>query len=304
MFYWIASIFIVSCLVALIVIVARKFPQLTLIDTRTLPKERETKKKKEIIHDRVGRLMAGAWKRFAERARPVLQAIRMAFRRQYWKVLQLDRKYQGQKPEVAPAPLPVGERRVLVAKMLEEALTLVKDGQQPEAEKKYIEIIKIDGKNTEAYRGLGDLYLDAKNHAQARETFEFLVKMSVRDCCAANKAQSPAAKGQPEACAAAPAVQAEIAKNYVSLSLACKALGDLAAARLALESAVAHEPANPKHLDLLIEACILEGDKQRALEVFEKFKLVNPENQKLGALYERILALPAGAGLKSPKPGK
>jgi tetratricopeptide (TPR) repeat protein len=182
-----------------------------------------------------------------------------------------------------------------VDRLQDEAIELVKEGKGDDAEKKYVEIIKIDPRNLAAYRGLGDLYLDAKNYLQAKETFEFLVKMSVKECCVANKGRAGRSwdHEEVESCPASPAVQAEIAKNYLSLSNACRLAGDLTGERLSLESALAHEPANPKHLDLLIEACILEGDKERALAVFGKLKEVNPENQKLGILYEKIMALPA-----------
>jgi tetratricopeptide (TPR) repeat protein len=293
MFYTAAFIFIGVCIAAMLSIVVRKFPQLTLINTSVLPKERETRKKKEIIHDRVGRLAAEGWKNFLARVRPVLKGTQTWFRRQYTKVLVLDYKYQAAKPE--KRELPASDLRAIVDRLEDEASDLVKAGKAPEAEKKYVEIIRIDPKNLTAYRGLGELYLEAKNYAQAKETFEFLVKMSVKECCVAHKGRAsrrPEAD-EPGTCPASPAVQAEIAKNYFSLSNACRLAGDLTGARLALESALSHEPANPKHLDLLIETCILEGDKERALAVFGKLKEVNPENQKLGALYERVMSLPA-----------
>lgn len=305
MFYKVAIVLIVVCLALIVVIVVRKFPQLTLIDAEALPKERETQKKKEIIHDRVGRLAAERWKTFVAKVSPVLAWLRAAFRRQYAKVLMLDRKYQAKKP--AEKPLSTADIRDMADRMLDEAAGLVKEGRFDEAEKKYVEIIRLDARNLEAYRGLGDLYLDAKNYAQAKETYAFLVKMSVKQCCVAHKGragQEIDGVKEPAQCPASPAVQSEIAKNYFSLSAACRALGDLPGARLALESAVAHEPANPKHLDLLIDTCILEGDKDRALEVFEQLKSVNPENQKLGHLFEKIAAMPAKAGLNNSKKGK
>jgi len=304
MFYKVAIIFIGACFVAMLAIVIRKFPQLTLIDTAALPKERETRKKKEIIHERVGRMAAENWRGFAAKVGPVLKKIQAWFRRQYTKVLVLDYKYQTAKPE--DKPLPISDLRAIVDRLQDEAAELVKEGKGSEAEKKYVEIIKIDPKNLGAYRGLGELYLDAKNYLQAKETFEFLVKMSVKECCVAHKGRAGRFPDAEEggSCPASPAVQAEIAKNYLSLSNACRLAGDPTGARLALESALGHEPANPKHLDLLIEACILEGDKERALAVFGKLKEVNPENQKLGILYEKIMALPAGGALKSSRPGK
>lgn len=303
MFYVVALVFIAVCLAAIAGIIVRKFPQLTLIDAEALPKERETRKKKDIIHERVGRITAEWWKNFAARVGPWIWRLRQAFRRAYSRILRLDHYFQGKKPAAAPAPVPLAEARESVERMLREAAAAFKDGRIDQAEKGYVEIIKADPKNAEAYRGLGDLYLETKNHAQARETFAFLVKMTVRSCCLAHKGRACSETDIRDLtpCPAAPAIQGDIAKNYYSLAVACRAAGDLAGARAALEGAVAHEAANPKHLDLLIDTCILEGDKDRALEAYGKLKEVNPENQKLGALFEKISAMPAKAGLNNSK---
>ncbi len=303
-FYVVALVFIALCVAAIAAIVIRKFPQLTLIDVEALPKERETRKKKDIIHERVGRLVAEWWKNFAARVSPGIWALRRAFRRAYTKVLNLDYNFQGKPP--AAAPVPLADARASVERMLEEARAAAKEGRTEQAEKRFVEIIKLDQKNTEAYRGLGDLYLETKHYAQAQETYAFLVKMAVRNCCLAHKGRACSEKDVKNLtpCPASPVVQGEIAKNYYGLAAACRAAGDLPGARLALEGAVAHEPTNPKHLDLLIETCILEGDKERALEVFEKLKQANPENQKLGALLEKISAMPAKAGLNNSRNGK
>lgn len=304
MFYILALAFIAVCLAAIIGIIIRKFPQLTLIDAEALPKERETRKKKDIIHERAGRLAAEWWKSFAARVSPWIWRARRAFRRAYTKILNLDYHFQSKPP--VPAPLPLSEVRESVARMLREAASDLKDGRSDQAEKKYIEIIKLDPKNAEAYRGLGDLYLEAKNYSQAKETFAYLVRMTVRSCCLAHKGRACSEFEIKELtpCPASPAIQGDIAKNYYSLAVACRAAGDLAGARQALEGSVAHEAANPKHLDLLIETCILEGDKDRALEAYERLKEANPENQKLGTLFEKISAMPAKAGLNNSKNGK
>lgn len=303
-FYVVALGFIAVCVAAIAVIVVRKFPQLTLIDAEALPQERETKKKKDIIHERVGRLTADWWKNFAARVSPLIWRLRRAFRRAYTKILNLDHHFQGKKP--AAQPVTLTDSRASIEQMLREAEAAAKDGTPDQAEKKYIEIIKSDPKKIEAYRGLGDLYMEMKNYAQARETYAFLVKTSVRNCCLAHKGR---ACGEFDLknlmpCPATPAIQGELARNYYSLAVACRSLGDLAGARQALEGAVAHESANPKHLDLLIETCILEGDKERAQAVYDLLKAANPDNQKLGSLSEKISAMPAKSGLNNSQNGK
>ncbi|MEY4744907.1 MAG: hypothetical protein RL272_852, partial [Candidatus Parcubacteria bacterium] len=93
-------------------------------------------------------------------------------------------------------------------------------------------------------------------------------------------------------CQASASAHADIAAGCFDLGLAAQAAGDARDARSAFERAVAFEPANPRHLDLLLDACILEGDKSRASEVFARLKSANPENNKLDSLAERIAAMP------------
>ncbi len=298
LFYAVIFGVIIVCLGAMLAIASRKFPQLTLIDTAALPKEKETQKKKQIMDERVRR-MAGEWRAALVKAfTAFFERLQQGFRRQYRKLLSLEKKYAPQPP--APA-VSAEEMKAKAVRALEEASALAGEGKFEEAERKYVEAVKLDRTNVGAYRGLGDLYMSQKDYVHAKETYAYLVKASVRACCAGRRKKTAPAGQIGLACDAPPADLAEIAKNYLSLALACRALGDGAGAKLALENAVAHEPANPKHLDLLIEACILEGDKERAFEVFRKLKEVNPDNQKLGALYERISAIPAGSVLKSEK---
>jgi tetratricopeptide (TPR) repeat protein len=277
---------------AIIVIVARKFPQLTLIDTSALPKERDAMKKKAIIKDRVDRKL-GVWGRglLDLLARPI-EAVRNAFRRQYRRVLALDRQLRHR-------PLDPAAARQMVRELLDQAVALMSDGKLPEAEKKYVEIISLDRKNVLAYRGLGVLYLGNRQYAQAKETLGFLVKLVVKNGCAyAKAAQSGAPDRQrvPEAadkrCVESPAEHAEMAKDNVNLGLTLKAMGEHRPARMAFEGAVLFEPSNPKYLDLLLEACILEGAKERAWEIFDRLREVNPENQKLDSLRERVEQIP------------
>lgn len=269
MFYWLAAAIVAAALIGLGAIIARKFPQLALIDVAALPKEKETKKKKEIMHDRVGRLTADWARGVVAAVRPVFAAIRRWFRRVYVNMLHLQRQYAEEKA----GPLLPADLRSKIAALLEEAEILARDGQDGLAEKKYIEIIRLDSRHVAAYRGLGQLYLDVKNYAQAKDTYVFLVRMSVREA------------------GREPAAQAEIAKYFLNLSLACRALGDLKGAREALERAVFHAPSNPKHLDLLLDTCILIGDQRRAREIFEQLRTANPENQKLVEFHDRLAAM-------------
>ena len=103
------------------------------------------------------------------------------------------------------------------------------------------------------------------------------------------------AREHAEDCPESAEVHAEAAKNYAKYGETFEVKDDIAGARLAYEQAVRYEASNPRYLDLLVEACILEGDQERALDVLRTLEEVNSENQKLESLQERIKEMQASA---------
>ena len=59
---------------------------------------------------------------------------------------------------------------------IEEARSLARDLKYGDAERKYLEVLGLDKRNVEAYKGLAALYLKQKMLPQAKETFEFLLR--------------------------------------------------------------------------------------------------------------------------------
>ena len=278
-------------LVGIVVIASRKFPQLTLIDTESLPQERDRKRKKEIVAQRVHRMAHAKWKRTAEAFAVPLVSVRDSFRRQFKKLQTLDRQFRNERL------LKKGDSRAaIVEKLVGQAEKLREKGKYGEAEKKYIEALSVDERSREAYIGLGELCMLRKRYHRARETFAFLARMSVKAACGQTVADM---KGVPmprheafaESCKASSSDHAEVAERYLELSTACQADGDTVAARMAIKTAVMFEPSTPRYLDLLVEACILEGDQERAYEALAELREANPENAKVEVYGERIAAL-------------
>lgn len=255
-------------LLGLAVIAIRKFPQISLIDTGSIPQEREAKQKHEIVKRRVERMLAEGWQARAAKVTPIFGALQAWFRRQYGKIQALEQQMEKGMPVL------VMDQPTHVQALFNEIESLVGAGKHAEAEKKYIEIISIDRRNLAAYRGLGEAYMAMKQFELARETFAFLAK-----AYRAEAGEDATAK-------------AEAAKMHYASALACKGLEDMVCVRQAMGSAAELEPSNPKYLDLLLEACILTGDKVKAKEVFNAFRTANPENQKLETLYQTIVDMP------------
>ncbi|MBN1585428.1 hypothetical protein JW899_03615 [Candidatus Uhrbacteria bacterium] len=273
-------------------IVLGKFPQLSLIDTESLPQEREAKRKKEIIRNRVGRRLGVRLAWLERKVSPVVEFSVRRFRQAHEKVARTDRRFWGK----AVALIHPEERRTNAGTIVVEARKMAEAGKTAEAERKFIEAIAMDERYLDAYRGLGDLYMESRNYAQARETYEYLAKVSLRKCCSSRP------QGGPPAHEASVSGQAAIAQDYLNLADACRSLGDIAGWRRALETVVEHEPSNPKHLDLLLEAHIAEGNRDRASHTLRLLEDVNPDNQKLPKLKKQVAEMGVGVGVTENKP--
>jgi len=287
---WFYIVFIsiaVISLIGIMVIIGRKFPQLTLIDTESLPKEQNLARKREIMDQRVRRAAKGWSARILAALATPAVFVRDAFRRQVKRLLTLDRQFRNEKV------LPPEKKEGRIEKLRAEAAKLIEDDKLGEAEQKLIEAVALDEFNEDVYRELGELYVEMKRWDRARDTHAFLVKLLIKQHCGQSVSDS---KGVPvprfesfaETCPADKADHADIAKQYELFAEACRANEDFASARAGFEHAVAFEPANPRHLDSLVEACIMDGDKERAISSLERLRAVNPENQKLDALQQRI----------------
>jgi tetratricopeptide (TPR) repeat protein len=277
------------CLIRIAVVVLPKFPQLALIDTGIIPAEREARKKKEIMHGRTHRILAGAVGSTGKALLPLWVQIRDAFRVKYRDLLNVQRQFKREK-ELTPA-----ETRERIVSALADAAKLSEVGKNDEAEKKYMEALGYDPRRVEAYRGLADIYMDDRRYDRAKETLQYLIKALIREnrCIhgAGRRSFATAAEENPNACPASPAAHAEIAARSVALATAFTELRDAEGNMGAYELAVNMEPTNPRYLDLLLEACILGGDKRRAEEVLAAFRESNPGNAKLAEFDERVAGM-------------
>jgi len=283
------AIVVIVCLAGIGSIVARKFPQLTLIDTEALPLERDAKRKKEIIRRRVDYMTGSFGRKLAGFLIRQFEHVQERFRAAYRRLLILERQYRMDKPST-----PEGLASKIV-QLFEQANAARQVSDFGSAEKRYIEVLSIDRRNHEAYWGLGELYLEAKRYEESKETFAYLVRMIRKESRCAHL-ETGAVTEKP--CEASPTAHSDIATGWFNAGLAAEAGGDIVFARQAFERAVVFGPANPRHLDLLLDACILEGDKSRAAEVFAQLQATNPDNAKLEAFAQRIAELPDPARKK------
>ena len=236
----------------------RHFSQLRVLNIETSAKERNRKMKEELI-----------LRRFANRGgKPVVilgnlmkagaTQLRRAGRRAVHKLRDLESQYQTVEKQVKGVKL----TRDQLQKMVEAANTLVRQEKYSQAEKKFIEIISLNPRYSEAYEYLGRLYTRRKEYEQALQSLSFAKKIDPEN----------------------PSIMASLGELYESNGQFQKALEQF-------EEAVEMRPGNPKYIDGMLEAALSAKNLTAAERALELLKEANPENQKIGSFEERIQAL-------------
>lgn len=245
-----------AALAGIAFIIGRHLSDLAIIQVETITKEREADVRGEILVRR----LREKWKLLSGNARtklgPLFRMGKQWFHELHARAKELESRHRH---DVAPQKSPAES----VTEFLTKATTAAARGDTREAEAAFIEVVGIDPRNAEAYRGLGALYSEARDYAHARETYEFLAKI----------------------------VPAET-DVLLRLQEITALQGDAAAAFEYIRRAVELEPQNPKILDILLEMSILVGDSSEARAAWERLRESNPENQKLAELKERIDKMP------------
>lgn len=297
MFNLIPFILILLSLGVMIVVVIKKFPQLSLLDVDSIP-EVKIEKQKEVYLRRRAEEKA---KKTAETTQKIItpliklwKNLQLSFRRYVGKIKNNVLAHEQKKKEASYET--VEEKQLDVKSLIGEAERLVEEENFEKAEIKFIEAIRLDAKNEEAYLGLGSLYLKQDQYNEAEEILQFLYKINPEN----NKCLSKLAELYEEKGDKARAVEfyeksllVDDSQSKLFIKIADLFL-DLDEKEGALESvrqAVKAEPENPRYLDKMVEISVLCSNKKLAEEAYQKLRMVNPDNQKLPDFKVRIDAL-------------
>lgn len=315
MFYsFFPIILIFISLAVIVIVVARKFPQMTGLDIEKLPEVKQAKIKEEIQFQKFLRHLSGlgvklkSWSRY------------LGFFIKWWlwtqgrfrvAVHNLQEKYKksviAEFKRAVKEPAAIKSKKGLVKKksaaptpMASSADDLLKRGEKaresgdlPTAERLFIEMIKTNPREAEAYRGLGKTYLAMKKLKEAKETFEFLAKLKPDEDRVYNYL-GMAAEAQGKKAEAiryfeeAVRLNDKLAVRFYDLGRMYASVKRPAAALRNFARATEIEPNNPKYLDQLLEMSIITGDVDLGQEVYDRLRLTNPENQKLPEFKQRI----------------
>lgn len=166
----------------------------------------------------------------------------------------------------------------------EAAELAVKPEQVHTPEESYLEAIKRNPSDLQAYEALGRLYLQNKNYPEAAETFEYLTRLDPSHdtyfsnlglCYYSMKDYAKAAIAYEKAVS----VNGKVPTRWVNLALCFDALDQPNKAIKALLQALKLDRVNVGFLSLLADAYIKIENSVRAEEILEQILAVEPTNK-------------------------
>ena len=291
MIYIISLTIAASALIFMGVILLRHWKEIRLLNPDTIKEERERQKLDELLLQRFQRMGKDRFVPVKTIVQRGLLAGKKAYHAAYLRLVQLEKYYKQAKAPFATMIAPSTKDRIKL--LLDDARSLARDLKWADAERRYLEVLGIDQRNLDAYKGLGTIYLKQKLYPQATETFEFLVKTKKADDASyaalgeiaesegnwvkAEEMRKKAVELRPRL----PNRHAELADLYISTKEYAKAW---AHAKRSSEL----DPKSAKYLELSLEAAILLGDRNEAKRRYDKLRLLSEDRPKLQALKEKI----------------
>ncbi len=246
----------------MIIMIIRKFPVLATIDLSRMSREHHARVKTLLTEERLRRKMASANQRFSGWFQPLWQVFAKVFSSLYQQLVKWEKYYREKSESGKSGSATLSQNKNTVIDLLGKSAGLVEEGNYMEAEKKYIDVISIDPRNFEAYKGLGEVYLQQQDYVHARASLSHALKIKPDE----------------------PEVHADVAEAF-------RELGRVNLALKSIEKAIELGGNNPKYLDVQTDLAILAGDKYLAEKTLGILREVNPENQKINEFEERVLQM-------------
>lgn len=249
----------------ILAIVIKKLPALAILDVNNMLGAKEAKFKNQIIQNRLERdlnrvsgLFARAWLKVNKRINGLINK------------LQSNLKQRKQNYRInTPISMPKKEKRIKDLFLSVE--DLMKKESWDRAEEKLIEIIGLDEKNLLAFFKLGALYESLKKWIEAKQTYHHALKLARQH-------------GDEKD------IMGDLSQQQIHFALALleKENDNIDEALEHIKEALDLEPNNPRYLDLILDLSIIKKEKGLALDCLSKLAAVNPENNKLVELKEKI----------------
>ena len=296
MFNLLFLLVILICLGVIVFVIWKKTPQLSNLDVESLPQEKTSRKKHEIITKRIETHSKEVRAKFGAKLRPldkIWRQFQLKFRVYVGKIERLIHHEEMIKNKQAQSLLTPEEKEAKLKNLIQEGEQNFQLGNLDQAEHAFIAAIKIDVKAAAAYRGLAEVYLKKDSTEEAKQTFMFLLHLEPEnDAVMVRLAEMAESKNSIDEAIEyyqrAVVANDSLSPRFTHLAELLLKVNQPLVAKEAILQAVELEPQNPKYLDLLIETAILCQDKKLAVQAYQNLRLVNPENSKLADFKGRI----------------
>ncbi|MCR4280638.1 MAG: hypothetical protein NUV82_04425 [Candidatus Komeilibacteria bacterium] len=283
-------IILIVCFIILLYIVLGKFPKLTIIRPESSQQVRQEKIKKSLYEQRLKRQGMELTKQARRWFGPWLGKFSDLVVKFYNSLKKKEEEYRHRLLHQDIRSHVDKESRV--STLLTEAIEMQSSGDEELAEQKYIDILKIDPHNTDAYSRLAKIYRKRKEYDNAIEIYNYLLKLSKDPEVYQQLANIAEERGDLQ----------EAERNYLSawqlndqevdycynLAKLYQQLGDNIKSQEMIRQALNRQPNNPKLLDFMVQISIMNRDKTEADEAWQVLQSVNGENQKLSEYRQAI----------------
>lgn len=269
----------------------RKSPNLASININNLPEIKAERQKQIILRGRLYRGAQELFVRFKKMLEPIQDQINLNFKNYYQRLRSFEHelKRKGEK-QLSQAV----DKSQALDSFLVEARQLINSEEYQKAEDKLIDGLSLDTHNVEAYKLLVDLYRARKQFDEAKETLEYLLRLTHEADPSVYFSLADIAKERGNLKQAEDDYLRSISLSddnylyFLSLAEVYLELDDKEKALQTAQRAYILAPNNPKILDFLINLCIIIQDKVLANDYLEQLKAVNPENNKIIEFNEKI----------------
>lgn len=263
----------IAAVIGIIVIVIRKFRVVASINTSAIPKHQQEEVHKKLAAERLQRKFEKAGGVFEKFVKPIFATAFVWVKKGFQSLIKIERQMAV---KVAKTNAQVKEKAEEKIEQLQEQADVAEDEKDfVEAEQKYIEMITLNPHSREAFKQLGDLYMEMKDFKSADETYRHILTLIDKQL----KNPEPGI-GVPEG--------TEIAEHNADASESNMGLENWSAALTYIDNALKVSPNNPKYLDMLFEISMKQEDYDRANKALTKLKEVNPENKKLEDFIDQL----------------
>ena len=272
-------------------LVFKKSAKLKNVNVDNLPETKLKKQKEAILTGRLLRVGQGFSSKIKDLAEPLQGKAGDYFLQYYQKLKKAEKDLRRRGHEKLASS--VG-RSQTIDQLLTEAKQAINKEEYQLAEEMLLDALNIDQYNIEAYKLLAEVYRSRKEYVQAKETLEYLLKLTHDEDAMVYSSLADIARERGNLKQAEEDYLKSISlsqDNYLHFLSLAEVYLDLEEKEKALDAAkrsLVLSPNNPKILDFLINISIIMQDKELANQYLGRLREVNPENQKIIEFAEEI----------------